>query len=128
MNFNFRPTQAYTKDTGLIFVFSLLLVAYWQKNLGLIPSAVAMLLATMTIPVIFKPLAVIWYYFSLLLAKITNRVVLSLIFTVVITPIGLIRRCMGFDPMRRKMWKKGTASIFVERNHRFTENDLTTPF
>src|SRR3990170_1260347 len=107
MNFNFRPTQAYTKDTGLIFVFILLLVAYWQKNLGLIPSAVAMLLATMTIPVIFKPLAVIWYYFSLLLAKITNPVVLSLIFTFVITPIGLIRRCMGFDPMRRKMWKKG---------------------
>jgi hypothetical protein len=123
-----RPTQIYSKDTGLIIVLALLLAAYWKNNLVFILPAIGILIATMTIPMIFLPAAVIWYYFSLFLEKISNRIVLALIFIGIITPVSLIRRCMGLDPMHRKKWKKGTDSVFTERNHTIVPNDLTTPY
>ncbi|MBI5591937.1 MAG: hypothetical protein HY881_15810 [Deltaproteobacteria bacterium] len=124
----FHPTQTYCKDTGLIIVLALLLTAYWKNNLTLILPAVGTLIAAMTIPMIFVPVSVIWYFFSLFLEKITNRIVLAFIYIVIITPVSLVRRCVGFDPMQRKKWKKGTDSVFFTRNHTFVAKDLTTPF
>ena len=128
MNFRFRPTKTYTKDIGLVIVLVLLLTAYWKHNLVLILPATGILVAAMTVPMIFMPAAVIWYYFSLLLQKITNPIVLALVFLGVITPVGLIRRCMGFDPMKRKTWKNGIGTVFTDKKHKFTAKDLTAPF
>lgn len=124
----FHPTQNYSRDTGLVIVLVMLLTAHWKNNLVLILPAAGILIAAMTIPMIFLPAAVIWYYFSLFLGKISNRIVLSFIFIGIITPVSLVRRCLGFDPMMRKKWKKGTDSVFFIRNHTFAANDLTTPF
>jgi len=73
-------------------------------------------------------MAVIWYYLSLFLGKITNRILLTFIFFVIILPASLIRRSVGFDPMLQKKWKKGSDSVFLIRNHTFVAKDLTTPF
>ena len=124
----FRPTQAYCKDTGLIVVLALLLTVYWKNNLTLILPATGTLIAAMTIPMIFLPVAVIWYYFSLFLGEISNRIVLTFVFIGIITPVCLVRRCLGFDPMLQKKWKTGTDSVFLNRNHTFAAKDLTTPF
>lgn len=124
----FHPTQTYCKDTGLIIVLALLLTTYWKNTLALILPAAGILIAAMTIPIIFAPLAVIWYYFSLFLGKITNRIVLAFIFFVIVLPVSLIRRCVGFDPIMHKKWKKGSDSVFLIRNHTFVAKDLTTPF
>ena len=124
----YHPTQTYCKDTGLIIVLALLLTAYWKNNLALILPATGTLIAALTIPIIFLPAAVIWYYFSLFLGEISNRIVLVLIFIGIITPVSLVRRCLGFDPMLRKKWKNGTDSVFIKRDHTFVAKDLTTPF
>jgi hypothetical protein len=128
MNLRFRPTQTYAKDIGLIIVLVLLFTSYWKNTLVLILPATGMLIAAITVPMIFMPVAVIWYYFFLLLEKIISRIVLSLIYFGVITPVSLIRSCLGFDPMQRKTWKNGSGTVFIERNHTFTAKDLTTPF
>lgn len=128
MKRRFHPTQTYSRDTGLIIVLALILAAYWKNNLALILPAFGTLVAAMTIPVIFLPAAVIWYYFSFFLGKVINRIVLGFIFSAIVTPVSLVRRCMGYDPMLRKQWKKGTDSVFINRNHIFVAKDLTTPF
>lgn len=128
MKLKFRPTQTYTKDTGLVIVLILLLTAYWKENLFFILLAIGTLVVVMTIPVVLKPLAVIWYYFSTALGNITNRIVLTVIFWGVLTPVGIIRRCLGFDPMKRKTWKNGVHSVFTVRNHTVTSDDLNMPY
>ncbi|NTV13183.1 MAG: hypothetical protein HGA96_04530 [Desulfobulbaceae bacterium] len=50
------------------------------------------------------------------------------IFFLLITPIGLIRRLMGYDPMQVKPANKSRVSAFSERNHEFTPLDLEKPF
>jgi hypothetical protein len=128
MKLGFQPTQAYSKDTGLVIVLVLLLTAYWMENLFLIPFAIGILVGVMTVPIIFKPLAVVWYYFSITLGSITNRIILTVIFWVVLTPIGIIRRSLGFDPMKQKAWKNGLCSVFTTRNQYMTPDDLKLPY
>ena len=128
MKLNFRPTQTYTKDTGLVIVLFLLVTAYWKESSFFILLAIGTLVVVMTIPVILKPLAVIWYFFSITLGSITNRIILTVIYWGVLTPIGIIRRSLGFDPMKRKAWKDGTRSVFTERNHPVTSDDLIMPY
>ncbi|PJC72380.1 MAG: hypothetical protein CO013_09605 [Syntrophobacterales bacterium CG_4_8_14_3_um_filter_58_8] len=128
MKSKFRPTQDYAKDTGLVIVLILLLTAYWTEKLFFLPLSIGTLLVVMTVPVVLKPLAVIWYYFSTGLGNMTNRIVLTVIFVGVLIPVGMIRRCMGFDPMKRKAWKNGVNSVFTERNHTFIADDFNRPY
>lgn len=128
MKSKFRPTQAYTKDTGLVIVLILLLTAYWTEKLFFLPLSIGTLLVVMTVPTVLKPLAFIWYYFSTALGIITNRIILAVIFGGVLTPIGIIRRCLGCDPMKRKAWKNGVHSVFTVRNQTVTPDDLIRPY
>jgi hypothetical protein len=128
MKSKFNPTQAYTKDTGLIVVLILLLTAYWQGKLYFILPAIATLLVVMTVPMILKPLAVVWHYFSTALGNITNRIVFTAIFWVVLAPMSIIRKHLGFDPLKLKKWKNGVESVFTVRNHTFTSDDLNMPY
>jgi hypothetical protein len=128
MKTKFHPTLTYTKETGLVIVLILLLWAYWKDNLFFVLLAIGTLLVVITVPVVLKPLALIWYYASTALGNITNRIVLTIIYWGVLTPVGMVRRWLGFDPMKRKVWKNGTYSVFTERNHIFKSDDLNMPY
>lgn len=128
MKTRFDSSPEYSRDTGLIIVLILLLIAFWNAHHAMILSAIIVLLAAMTIPAVFKPAAFIWFYFSLFLGSVTNRVILTLLFVLVLSPVGIIRKWFGYDPMRRKAWKQGTHSVFVVRNHSFSSKDLTELF
>lgn len=43
-----------------------------------------------------------WMALALALGFVMTRVILSVVFFLVITPIGLVRRAMGHDPMHRR--------------------------
>jgi hypothetical protein len=60
----------------------------------------------------------VWTKLSLLLSAISNRVLLTLIFFLVVTPVGLIRRIgkKGFD--------RGAKSNFSAREHVFGAADF----
>lgn len=128
MKFKYHPTQAYIKDTGLVVVLVLLLMAYWTGNSFLLPLAIGILLVVMTVPTLLKPLAFIWYYFSITFGKMTNRIILTVIFVGILVPVGVVRRCLGFDPMKRKAWKNGVTSVLTERNHLYSADDFNRPF
>lgn len=128
MKLKYRPTQTFIKDTGLVLVLVLLLIAYWRGSSLFILLSIGALVVVMTVPVILKPLAVIWYYFSVVLGNIMSRIVLAVIFWGVLMPVAIVRRWLGFDPMKQKIWKKGRGSVFKKRNHTFTCDDLNMPY
>lgn len=55
------------------------------------------------------------------------RTVLFITFYCLLTPVALVRRALGYDPMTLNKWKKGSASVFVERNHTYTSNGMDSP-
>ncbi len=117
-----------SRDTGLVIVLILLIGArFWGKSELILP-AIGVLLLIMTFPVVFRPLAWLWFGLSRVLAEVVSRILLTLLFGVVVTPVGVIRRLFGADPMRMKGWKNGRDSVLVRRDHTFSAEDLERPY
>ncbi len=116
------------RDTGLAAVLILLLAAQFTKNIILILPAIGVLLLTMTWPAAFGPLSRIWFGLSHIMGKVVSTIVLTIIFFLIVTPIGVIRRMTGADSLSLKKWKKGDESVFNTRDHTFSAEDLERPF
>jgi hypothetical protein len=120
-----RTDQA--KDTGMAMVLILLLVAYFWE-IPLLGWAILVLLLVMIWPPLFSPVARVWFGLSHILGTIASKVLLTLVFIVITTPIGVLRRLLGFDSMRQKGWKKESGSVLIERDHLFVAEDLEKPY
>jgi len=53
---------------------------------------------------------------------------LTIIFFVIVTPIGIIRKMFGADAMQINKWKKDTATVFKIRNHVFQSKEIEKPY
>jgi hypothetical protein len=73
------------------------------------------LLVALTAPSLLAPLNRLWTRFGLLLHKIVSPLVLGIMFFLVITPIGVVMRAFGKDPLRLK-FDKGSASYWIARD------------
>ena len=54
------------------------------------------------IPIILKPIYIIWMVFAVILGWIMTRVILSMVYYFIITPIGIIIRLLGMDFLELK--------------------------
>ncbi len=116
------------KDTGLALVFLLLIVVFLKKSLLLVPVAIVVLFITMLVPQCFSLIAPVWFGFSHLLGNVVSKVFFSLVFLIIATPVGLMRKIIGSDSMNLSQWKKSNQSVFIARNQTFSPKDLEKPF
>jgi hypothetical protein len=123
-----KSTQEQAKDTGMAMVLICLLLGYFGKFPKFLGVSIVLLLITMAWPKAFRPLAGLWFGLSHVMGQVVSKIVLSLIFFVVVTPVGLIRRLTGADSMQLKKWKQGTDSVFVERQGAIPDKDLLNPY
>lgn len=116
------------KDAGMAFTLLALLGCLFLSKQWLLIAAVCLLLLTMTVPMLLRGPAALWFGFSHLLGTVVSTILLTVIFFLVVTPIGLVRRMLGYDSLRLRSWKKDEKSVFVERNHAYQASDLEHPF
>jgi hypothetical protein len=82
----------------------------------------------MSVPVLFQPFAKVWLGISHKLGTVVSKVLLTIIFYLVVLPVSLMRRVMGKDSMKLKLWKQGANSVFRVREHTFAKSDLEYPY
>jgi hypothetical protein len=123
-----KATPEQAKDTGMAMVLICLLLGYWGKFPRFLPVAIVLLIITMAWPRAFKPLAVLWFGLSHLLGRVVSRIILTALFYLLVTPIGVIRRLMGADALQLKKWKQGADSVFVVREGAVQAKDMTQPY
>ena len=124
-----RPiTKEQSKDTGMAMVLLLLLASGAFKREILVTVAIIALVVDMTLPRLYRPVAVLWLGLSHLLGTVVSKILLTLVFFGVVTPIGLARRLLGFDSLKLKDFKSGENSVMVIRNHTFTGKDIERPY
>ncbi|MFW5735101.1 MAG: SxtJ family membrane protein [Oceanidesulfovibrio sp.] len=126
--FHFRHDKLACLNAGLALVLLLLLAIHVFDAQGLVPVLFAVIIALMVKPTLLKPFAALWLGFSELLGAIMSKVVLSLVFFLVVTPIALLRAAMGKDPMQKKRWKNGSDSVFRTVRKTLGPEDLDTMF
>jgi hypothetical protein len=116
-------------EFGQVAVLVALLAAvYFKDDHALILVALILILLTIVIPMVYYPFAVVWFGLAKLLAAVVPPVVLGILFFVMVTPLGLVRRMLGRDVLRLRQFKKGSASVMSHRDHVYTEADLKDTF
>lgn len=121
-------TKEQAKDTGMAMVLICLLLGYWGKFPKFLPVSLALLLITMIWPNAFRALATLWFSLSHILSSVVSRAILTVLFFLIVTPIGLIRRLMGADALKLKPWKQGQDSVFIVREGVIQAKDLENPY
>ncbi len=116
------------KDTGMAMVLISLLAGLLGQKQLLIVLAVALLIINMTLPLAYRPVAVVWLGLSHLLGTVMSKIILTVLFFLLVTPVGLMRRASGADTLQLKKWKKSRSSVFKIRNHRFNAKDIKVPY
>jgi len=108
------------RSFGLVFAAVLTLVGVaplahgGEPRLWALGAALAFLVAALTLPRALKPLNLLWFRFGMVLHHIVTPVVMGLLFFVTVTPVGLLMRLTGKDPLRRKR-DPGATSYWIHR-------------
>jgi len=117
-----------SRDTGLAMVLLILIIIYFGKYYNLIPLAIIVLILSVLWPKLFNPIVKIWFGLSNIIATIMSKIILSIVFYIVVTPVGMIRRFLKADPLQLKDWKKGKGSVLKIRNQTIQAKDLEKPY
>jgi len=89
-------------------------LGWWQLSLwmGIVPSSVGvvLILLGLAIPQFLRQVHYVWMAAAIVMGYIMTRVLLTVVFYLLLTPLGLLMRLFGSDPMRRKIDR--TASTY----------------
>jgi hypothetical protein len=120
-------TRDQSRDTGMAMVLLLVLALLkWGRN-ELLIAALIVHVVNMIVPQVFRPVAIAWFGLARLLGAVASRVLMFVVFALVVTPIGLLRRALGKDSLRLRAFRSGDESVMLVRNHTFTASDLEKP-
>lgn len=80
--------------------------AAWPWLLG---AAIAFVIVAMARPAVLAPLNRLWMALGTVLNRVVSPIVLALLFVFVVTPVGLLMRLTGKDPLRLKRAAAGES-------------------
>lgn len=72
------------------------------------------LVAAFVAPNALVPLNRLWFKFGLLLSKLTQPIILGILFFGVVTPIGIVRRILGNDRLQLK--RPASSGYWIDRD------------
>ncbi|HKH69908.1 MAG TPA: SxtJ family membrane protein [Vicinamibacterales bacterium] len=121
-------TRDQSRDTGMAMVLLLLLALLRWGRSELLIAALIVHVVNMIAPQVFRPVAIAWFGLAHALGAVVSRVLMFVVFALVVTPIGLLRRALGKDSLRLRTFRIGDESVMVVRNHTFTASDLEKPY
>ncbi len=115
-------------DTGMAAVLVLLLIGLFTHNNLYYKIAIPVLIINMTFPMFYYLFAIIWLGFSQLLGTFVSKITLTIIYIIMVIPIGVFRRLLGKDSLQLSKFKKGNNSVMQTRDYNYLSEDIEKPF
>ena len=95
-----------SRDSGLALVLISLILAWVTSTQFFLPLGIGLLVVTMTAPGLLRPFAKFWFGLSHALGTVVSRILLTVLFYAMVTPVGIIRRLLGKDALQLNSWKE----------------------
>ena len=114
------PKAGTERSFGIVFAVVFSVIGLWPLLDGEPLRAWAMVLvvgflaAGFFAPKLLRPLNRVWFLFGMALHKVVNPLVMGFLFFLTVTPMALILRALGKDPLHRK-FDPGAESYWIER-------------
>ena len=121
-------TGRQNREFGLVAILVVAVLSWWMEDMSLIPIIVILALTTILIPFLFTPFAALWYLFADAMSRIMSAILLGLVFFLVVTTVGCVRRLFGKDSLSLRQFGKSRKSAFVTRDHTYSKDDLINTF
>jgi len=115
-------------DTGMAIVLIFLLVGLFTQNDLYYKIAIPVLIINMTFPMFYYPFAIVWLGFSHILGTVMSKIILTIVYFIIVLPVGIFRRIIGKDSLQLSNFKKGNDSVMKERNYTFSSIDIENPY
>ncbi len=115
-------------DTGMALVLLSLILYFFLEMQLFVYLALALLVVNMLFPVVLKPIAMIWLKLSFFLGTIMSTIMLTVVYGLLICPIGITHRLIKGSLSGHEQWKKSTTSVLVAKNKRFEYADIIHPY
>jgi len=118
------------RQFGLLFAFiflgiGLLLLwkgkAYQHCFLG---TSGVLFLISFALPILLLPFQKLWMMLALVLNYVVTRVILTILYYIIVTPIGLLARIFGQDLMDRKFDRTAKESYWIHKKKPFEKETL----
>ena len=108
------------RSFGIVFFVVFLFIALYPLSYSgeiikwsLVISLIFLLLGLVNSKIL-TPLNKIWFKFGIFLGNIISPIIIAIVFFLVVTPVGLIMRVLGKDPLNLKFNAK--KSYWIEKN------------
>lgn len=109
----------------MVLVLAILVWYRISHHSFLLWIAGGLVLAGLFVPVLADGIHHAWMKLSVILGAVTSRILLTLIFFVVIVPLGQISRMFGKNEL---LVPPGQDSLFKIKDHLYTREDLEQPW
>ena len=125
---NIKSKKSDLRNFGVTVGIILLIISgflFWKEKESFpifLAIGITLLLTAIAIPVFLKPFYWIWMIFAIILGWVMTRVILSLLFYVVFTPIGLILRFFGKQFLELR-WDNSKESYWNFRTNEHLQNE-----
>ena len=123
-----RVTKKQCMEFGQVAAAVLVLIALYRRQWVFVSASFIVLLVNMILPIIFYPFAWVWFGIAKLLAEVNMRILLTLLFCVMVIPVGLWRKLRRRDSLQLHAFKKGRGSVLQARDHVYEKEDLLHTF
>jgi len=123
-----KMTKDQSRDTGMAMVLLALLIFLKTRRDGWLYMAMVLHVVNMTVPRLYAPVAVLWLGLSQIMGTVMSKILLSILFFGLVTPIGLLRRLFGKDSLKLREFKASQESAMLTRNHLFVAQDIEKPY
>ena len=123
---NIQIKKTDLRKFGITGGFILLIIAgllFWKENESFhVSLTIGIILCSLSIalPIILKPIFWIWMICAILIQWIITRIILSLIYYLIITPVGLIGRLLGKQFIELK-WNSNNSTYW---NYRLNKSEV----
>ena len=104
------------KEFGLIVGGVFVLLGLWWLYRGKFVTAAyvlsaagfALVLSGLVLPRLLIVPRKLWMKLAEAMSYVSSRIILAIVFFLVLTPIGLVKRAMGWDPLQRRSASRDT--------------------
>ena len=124
---NIKSEKSDLRNFGITVGIILLIISgflFWKEKETFqifLAIGIILFLTAVAIPAVLKPVYWIWMIFAIILGWFMTRVILSLLFYIIITPIGLTLRLFGKQFLELR-WDKSKESYWNFRTNEHLQN------